>query len=167
MRTLDSLCWRLAETGKVTLCAPASSARWKPLRFGARATTVTPGRVLAKLTISPVSAIAGISLGGTKEPTSISFTPAAASAAIQAFFAAVGIRCLAFCSPSRGPTSQIRTWGIAGILCRFVHCQPPLEAPHRDAGRDADGGERQHESERRAPAAKARGDPRHRDRHGE
>src|SRR2546422_8061533 len=34
-------------------------------------------------TISPVSAIAGISLGGTKEPTSISFNPAAASAEIQ------------------------------------------------------------------------------------
>ena len=42
MRTLERLCSRLAETGKVTLCAPASMARWKPLRFGASATTFKP-----------------------------------------------------------------------------------------------------------------------------
>ena len=88
----DRFLARLAETGKVTLCAPASSARWKPLRFGARATTFTLGNVLANRTTSPVSAIAGMSFGGTNEPTSISRRPAAASAAIQAFFASVGIR---------------------------------------------------------------------------
>ncbi len=45
MRTLDTLCSRLADTGKVTLCAPASSARWKPFRFGASATTLRPRNV--------------------------------------------------------------------------------------------------------------------------
>ena len=56
--------------------------------------------------------MAGISFGGTNEPTSISRRPAAASAAIQAFFASVGIKCFAFCSPSRGPTSQMWTCGM-------------------------------------------------------
>jgi hypothetical protein len=36
--------------------------------------------------------MAGISFGGTKEPTSISRSPAAARALIQAYFASVGIR---------------------------------------------------------------------------
>jgi len=100
---------RLADTGNVTLCAPASSARWNPLRLGASATTFRFGIVRAKLTISAVSAIAGISFGGTNEPTSISRKPAAASAAIHAFFASVGMRFFAFCRPSRGPTSQMWT----------------------------------------------------------
>src|SRR5918992_1406824 len=66
----------------------------------------------ASRTISAVSAIAGMSFGGTKEPTSISRSPAAASARIQAFFASVGMRCFAFCRPSRGPTSQMWTSGM-------------------------------------------------------
>src|SRR5436190_941781 len=45
--------------------------------------------VRAKATISAVSAIAGMSFGGTNEPTSISLSPASASARTQAFFAAV------------------------------------------------------------------------------
>ena len=91
MRTLARLCARLAETGKVILCAPACMARSKPFRFGARATTRRPGMVRACATISPVSAMAGISFGGTNEPTSISSSPAAASALIQRFLASVGI----------------------------------------------------------------------------
>jgi hypothetical protein len=96
IRTFDSLCLREAETGNVTLWAPAASARSNPLRLGASATTLRPGTVSACATTSPVSAIAGISFGGTNDPTSISSTPAAASALIQRFFASVGIRCLAF-----------------------------------------------------------------------
>ena len=92
MRTFDTLCMWLAETGKPILCAPASTARWKPFTFGASATTLSPGIVQACATISPVSAMAGISFGGTNEPTSISLRPAAASALIHAFLAAVGIR---------------------------------------------------------------------------
>src|SRR5437763_3119461 len=154
MRTLDSLCWRLAETGKVTFCAPASSARWKPLRFGASATTLRPGIVRAKATISAVSAIAGMSFGGTKEPTSISLRPALASARIHAFFAAVGIRCLAFCNPSRGPTSQIWTLGMRLILAPAL-----LDPAKRDAASAAAERECQHRPEGRFPAAVARGDP--------
>ena len=115
IRTFASLCLRLADTGKVTLWAPASMARWNPFRLGARATTLSPGICLEKATISAVSAIAGISLGGTNEPTSISLRPAAARAPIQAFLASVGMRDLAFWSPSRGPTSQIWTWGMGGF----------------------------------------------------
>src|SRR3954471_21650587 len=163
MRTLDSLCLRLAETGKVTLCAPASRARWKPFTFGASATTFTPRSVLAYCTISAVSAIAGMSLGGTNEPTSISFSPAAARAAIQAFLAAVGIRWWAFCSPSRGPTSQIWTCCMEVILGR----QATLEAAHGNARRDADGCQREHDPEGRSPAASARRHPRNEDRDDE
>ena len=61
--------------------------------------------------------MAGINFGGTKEPTSISRIPAAAMAPIQAFFAPVGMRWCAFCSPSRGPTSQMCTWDMGRILC--------------------------------------------------
>src|SRR5687767_15674338 len=106
MRTFDSLCLRLAETGKVTLCAPASSARWKPFRFGASATTLRPLIVFANPTTSAVSAIAGISFGGTNEPTSISFRPAAASAEIQAFFR------------SEEHTSELQS--LAYLVCRLL-----------------------------------------------
>ena len=47
--------------------------------------------------------------GGTKLPTSISRTPAAAIAAIQRTLSSVVMRVLAICSPSRGPTSQMET----------------------------------------------------------
>src|SRR5207249_5805786 len=164
----DSLCWRLADTGKVTLCAPASIARWKPLRLGASATTFNPGIDKASFKTSAVSAIAGISFGGTKEPTSISRRPAAASARIQAFFASVGIRCLAFCSPSRGPTSQTWIWGMpnsnAGEFgvrvviirnCarsyRIITTLTPNSALVRADGKggdEADEGEEQHHDER-------------------
>src|SRR5690242_21089562 len=73
--------------------------------------------------MSPVSAIAGISFGGTNEPTSISVRPARASARIQAFFASVGIRCLAFCRPSRGPRSEEHTSELqshVNLVCRLL-----------------------------------------------
>ena len=51
----------------------------------------------------------------TNEPTSISRTPAAASASIQARFAASGMMRSMLCSPSRGPTS-LRVRSLTGIL---------------------------------------------------
>ena len=63
---------------------------------------------LARTTAS-VSAICGITRAGTKLPTSISGTPAAAIAAIQAILVSVAMRELAICKPSRGPTSQTVT----------------------------------------------------------
>jgi hypothetical protein len=66
-------------------------------------------RRVRRLGPSPVSAICGISFGGTKLPTSISATPAAAMAAIQRCFTGVGMIDAAICSPSRGPTSQTMT----------------------------------------------------------
>ena len=58
-----------------------------------------------------------MSFGGTKLPTSISGTPAAAIAAIQAIFFRVSMMDFAICRPSRGPTSQIVTFSfIACIL---------------------------------------------------
>jgi hypothetical protein len=48
-------------------------------------------------------------LGETKLVASISFRPLAASAEMNAAFAAVGTGTGSFCSPSLGPTSMIRT----------------------------------------------------------
>src|SRR5262245_17530332 len=112
--------------------------------------------------MSAVSAMAGISLGGTNEPTSISFSPAAASAEIQAFFASVGIRWCAFCRPSRGPTSQMWT-SMAAILLG----QALLEAADRDCRADADEREDRHDLERGAPISRARGHPGDQDRERE
>jgi len=66
----------------VILCAPAAIAASAPLKFGTNTATVKPGIVRAKATTSAVSANCGKSFAGTKLPTSISVTPAAASAAI-------------------------------------------------------------------------------------
>ncbi len=99
----------LTETGALIRCAPAACAACAPRRLGASATTVRPGiSTLARTTVS-VSAICGITRAGTKLPTSISGTPAAAIAAIQAILVLVAMRELAICKPSRGPTSQTVT----------------------------------------------------------
>src|SRR5205085_3395397 len=95
-----------------------------------------------------------MSFGGTNEPTSISRNPASASARIHCFFAAVGIRCLAFCSPSRGPTSQIWMLGMRAILAPAL-----LDPAKRDAASAAAERECQHRPEGRFPAAVARDDP--------
>src|SRR5438045_4265030 len=97
-----------------------------------------------------------MSFGGTNEPTSISRNPASASARIHCFLAAVGIRCLAFCSPSRGPTSQIWTLGMRGILAPAL-----LDPAKRDAASAAAERECQHRPEGRFPAPVARGAPGH------
>jgi hypothetical protein len=83
-------------------------ARCAPLKLGTSTATDRPLIVSAWATSSAVSASCGSSFAGTKEPTSISRTPAAASALIQAFLAAVGITVAMLCSPSRGPTSLTR-----------------------------------------------------------
>ncbi len=91
------------------LCAPAAIAAPAPRALGTSTATVRPGIVLAWATISAVSASCGRTLAGTKLPTSISDTPAAASALIQDFLAAVGMTAWMLCRPSRGPTSLTRT----------------------------------------------------------
>jgi hypothetical protein len=103
-------CPSLTDTGMLILCTPAWYAFCTPRRLGASACTVMPGTLCStRATTSGVSARWGMTRAGTKLPTSISFTPAAAIAAIQPSFVAVGIRLLAICNPSRGPTSQMET----------------------------------------------------------
>jgi len=60
-------------------------------------------------TTSSASVNCGTTFAGTKEVTSISGTPAAASASIQASFSAVGNSSGRSCSPSRSPTSHTTT----------------------------------------------------------
>ena len=47
LRTFALLCVSLAETGMLTLCVPAATARSTPLRFGASVVTCRPGMVTA------------------------------------------------------------------------------------------------------------------------
>ena len=77
LRTLASEWAALAETGMVSLCTPAAKAASAPWRLGTKAITVKPGKAKAWRTTSATSAIWGSSRAGTKEPTSISDTPAA------------------------------------------------------------------------------------------
>ncbi len=108
-RTLRRLWVSLTETGRVILSAPASTAACAPFRLGTSAATVRPGIALAWRTSAPVSAMDGRTWAGTKEPTSISRTPAAASASIQAFLCFSDMSEATLCRPSRGPTSLTST----------------------------------------------------------
>jgi len=95
--------------------------RSAPLRFGISAVTVRPGISSARSQTCAASTNCGISFGGTKEQTSISGMPAAASASSQASFSAVGMKALTFCNPSRMPTSQTctSTRSLMGFLLGF------------------------------------------------
>ena len=116
LRTFDRLCSGLTEIGTPILWVPPLMASSAPRRFGASVAIRRFGSVRANATTSAVSAICGKSFGGTNEPTSISRTPAACSAAIHRHLSAVGITTSRFCSPSRGPTSTIST-SILLIAC--------------------------------------------------
>ena len=119
LRTLAIKCAALADTGIVSLCAPASIAASAPFRLGTSASTVTPAWRRACRTTSAASAICGNSRAGTNDATSISRKPAATSASIHAHLAAVGIVALTLCKPSRGPTSLINTSGVMGAQYRL------------------------------------------------
>ena len=109
LRTLASEWAALADTGMVSLCTPAAKAASAPWRLGTSAITVRPGSAKAWRTTSATSAICGKSRAGTKEPTSISFTPAACRAAIQRHLSAVAMVRATDCKPSLGPTSLMCT----------------------------------------------------------
>src|SRR5438067_7689340 len=72
----------------------------------------------ARFVTSSASANCGSSLGGTNEHTSMSRTPAATSALIQASFRSVGTTVLMFWMPSRRPTS--RTSINSAIVCLLI-----------------------------------------------
>src|SRR5574340_786055 len=76
--------------------------------FGISAITERPGIASAARTTSSASTNCGTTFGGTKEVTSISRTPAAASARIHASFCSVGKKDETSCRPSRSPTSHTR-----------------------------------------------------------
>ena len=114
LRTLASEWAALADTGIVSLCAPAAKAARAPCTLGTSAITVTPGWRTAWRTTSAASAICGSNRAGTKEHTSISRSPLATSASIQRSLSAVAMVALTDCRPSRGPTSLIST---SGVMC--------------------------------------------------
>src|ERR1700680_1297353 len=59
--------------------------------------------------------ICGIACGETKAPTSTVCSPAASSASMNAMRSATPIGVFSFCSPSRGPTSTMRTESLMPI----------------------------------------------------
>ncbi|KAG1259722.1 hypothetical protein G6F65_015236 [Rhizopus arrhizus] len=120
LRTLASEWARLAETGIVSLWTPARNAASAPRRLGTSAITVTPGCPTAWATTSAASAICGSNRAGTNDATSISRNPAATSASIHRNLSAVGMVAFTDCSPSRGPTSLIRTSGEFGVSCAML-----------------------------------------------
>jgi hypothetical protein len=69
----------------------------------------TPGRSGRPAITSAWSAICGTHLGLTKAVASIVRWPQAARRRISSSLTAVGTLCFSFCSPSRGPTSTMRT----------------------------------------------------------
>src|SRR5437762_2790121 len=90
-------------------------ARSAPLKLGTNAPIVVALCASACAITASTSANCGTTLGGTKEPASISRAPAATIASISAHFASVGTKISRFWRPSRGPTSQIWTSGAFGI----------------------------------------------------
>ena len=119
-RSSSNICWcdrrklwrewvSLIEKGIETLSTPASTALLNPLRFGTRADTLSPLKLLANLAISGVSASWGRIFGDTKEPTSISCIPTSNWPWIHAFLTSVGITELKLCRPSLRPTSLTST----------------------------------------------------------
>lgn len=51
----------------------------------------------------------GVHFGDTKDPASMVFNPVCANLLTSSILVATGMLCFSFCSPSRGPTSTIRT----------------------------------------------------------
>ena len=99
------------------LGAGGGGASCAPRRLGARATIMAGRPFRARMTAS-VSAIWGMTRAGTKLPTSIRGTPAAAMASIQAILSGVAMRVAAICRPSRGPTSRTITFSpMASSAC--------------------------------------------------
>src|ERR1019366_6191390 len=83
-----------------------------PFAFGIKALNAGPlGRFGHN---TSASASWGTRIGETKLVASISSSPEFARASMNRIFAAVGIGCFSFSSPSRGPTSTIRI--RSGIL---------------------------------------------------
>src|SRR5229473_592081 len=107
--------------------------RSAPFRLGISAATVRPGMLSACFTTSPASLNCGSSLGGTKEHTSISGTPAAASAVHHAFLASVGMNSGTLCSPSRMPTSRTQTSMFPLIAIPFIARSRTRQCVLRDA----------------------------------
>ena len=115
----------LTDRGMVILWGPTASAFSAPRRLGTSTATASPSIPRAWATSSAVSASCGSTLAGTNEPTSISGIPAAASADIQAFLAAVGMMGVILCRPSRGPTSLISI----SIAATAAHSRPARRHP--------------------------------------
>src|SRR5215472_10961441 len=89
--------------------APASRAASKPRMFGTSTGYRTPGMRLMLFKTSALSAICGTHFAETNAPASTTLNPASASRSMRPILIAAGTAVASFCSPSRGPTSTMRT----------------------------------------------------------
>src|SRR5262245_42047620 len=87
----------------------ASIARVRPSEFGTSAVYRVPGRRVLPANTPAASAIWGTHFGLTNAETSMTPWPASLRRSTNAILSAVAIRAASFWSPSRGPTSTMRT----------------------------------------------------------
>src|SRR5215213_8876965 len=98
-----------AAANTATSVAPAARAASKPFRFGVSTGYETPGLRRIRSSTSVWSAICGTHFGDTNAVASTAGSPASARRSISSTLTAVGTSPRSFCSPSRGPTSTMRT----------------------------------------------------------
>ncbi len=98
-----------ADANTATSSTPLATAASNPFRFGTSAWRVVPAAGRSRAMTSAVSAICGTQRGDTKLPTSIVRAPAASKPSIRATLVSGGMTPGSFWSPSRGPTSTMRT----------------------------------------------------------
>lgn len=132
----------LALTNTATSLTPCCIASLRPRAFGIRTGSCRrsfPRIDLTALLDSSVRASAncGICFGETRDVNSMVRRPAARSREIRSIFVDVGTCCLMFCSPSRGPTSTMRTAGgvdstlmVPGIVQFRVKVARLSPSPH-------------------------------------
>jgi hypothetical protein len=89
--------------------APQASARSAPRRLGTSTDTVRPGSASPASTSAAVSASCDSRRGGTKEPTSISRSPAAWASRSHRILTSVGTTRATDCRPSRRLVSRTTT----------------------------------------------------------
>src|SRR5690349_3325778 len=99
--------------------APAASAASNPFMLGTSTGKLTSSRFGSAASTAAVSAICGTHFGETKLPASIDLRPAASSFSMSATLVAVGSVACSFCSPSRGPTSHMRT-SRGSVIARLL-----------------------------------------------
>src|SRR5437763_5417340 len=125
----------VAATNNAMSSTPAARARSRPRGLGTSATYRTPGRLRMARKTSSASAMRGTALGCTNEVTSIHAKPASESRSTKRTLASVGMAAGSFWSPSRGPTSTMRTRRGRPPLIRLLYVLRLVRRADREQAR--------------------------------